>query len=228
MANFKTHLSVACVASGLVATCLLAGDVARPAETVLCFALGSAGGTLPDIDSDNSVPLRLTFDLLSFFIAFLVMFSQPAGDSVVELLLIWGIAFLSVKYLVFYFFTRLTAHRGIFHSVPAGGVFWFLTTILLHRLFNFPALTAWMGGAFVFFGYLVHLVLDEIYSIDFSKMALKTSSGTALKLVSFYDMKATVFMYTALIGLFFLMPDYKPFLDTFLNPATWAGIRFLP
>lgn len=228
MADFRIHITAACAVSGLAATCLLAAGAARPDQVLLYFVLGSVGGVLPDIDADNSVPLKLTFDILSFVIAFVVMFSQPWGDSVIELALIWGAAFLAVKYLVFSFFIRMTVHRGVIHSIPAGVTFGLTAVILLDQVRGISAGYAWMGGFFLFLGYLVHLFLDELYSVDFSGMRLSGSFGTALKLLSFKDMIATLILYAAMILLFFLAPPPGGFLRVLLDKSTYAGIRFLP
>ncbi|AOY60281.1 MULTISPECIES: metal-dependent hydrolase [Desulfococcus] len=228
MADFKTHITAACAVSGLAATCLLAGGAARPEQVLLYFVLGSVGGVLPDIDADNSVPLKLTFDILSFVVAFVVMFSQPWGDSVIELALIWVAVFLAVKYLVFSFFIRMTVHRGVIHSIPAGVTFGLTVVILLDQVRGISAGYAWMGGFFLFMGYLVHLFLDELYSIDFSGMRMRGSFGTALKFISFRDMTATLVLYAAMILLFFTAPSPGRFLRLILDKSTYAGIRFLP
>jgi len=228
MADFKTHITVACAASGLAATCLLAAGVARPDQVLLYFILGSAGGVLPDIDADNSIPLKLTFDILSFVIAFVVMFGQPWGRSVIELVLIWLAVFLAVKFLVFSFFIRMTVHRGIIHSIPAGITFGLMAVILLDQVRGISAGYAWMGGFFLFMGFFIHLFLDEFYSVNFSDMSLKGSFGTGLKLLSFRDMKSTLLLYAAMIALFFLAPPPGGFLKIFLNKSTYTGIRFLP
>lgn len=228
MADFKTHITAACAVSGLAATCLLAGGAARPGQVLLYFVLGSVGGVLPDIDADNSVPLKLTFDILSFVVAFVVMFSQPWGDSVIELALIWVAVFLAVKYLVFSFFIRMTVHRGVIHSIPAGVTFGLTVVILLDQVRGISAGYAWMGGFFLFMGYLVHLFLDELYSIDFSGMRMRGSFGTALKFISFRDMTATLVLYAAMILLFFTAPSPGRFLRLILDKSTYAGIRFLP
>lgn len=228
MADFKTHLTVACAASGLAAASLLAADLAGHEEVLLYFTLGSAGGALPDIDSDTSKPLRIAFDLMALVFAFLAAFSQRGGESVVELLIVWGLVYVLVRYVVFLLFTRLTVHRGIFHSIPAGVFFWFITSIFLDRFAGLSALVSWTGGFFVFFGYLVHLTLDEIYSVDLFKMDLKASFGSALNLGSLKYFTTTVLVYAATIGLFFLMPDPGPFFDTVLDPETYGRIRFFP
>jgi len=228
MADFKTHLSVTSPISGLTATSLLVTDLAQPYEVFLYFIMGCIGGMLPDIDADNSVPIELAFNLLSPVIAFLVVFTQKAGSSVAELFLIWLTAFLMIRYTVFYLFTRFTVHRGLIHSVPAGILSWFLCTILLYRVFHFSNFAAWTAGFFVFFGFMIHLVIDEFSSIDFSEMRVKKSMGTALKLGDLRDPKATAVLYVTIIGLFFLTPDPNPFLSTLLEKARHPDIRFFP
>ena len=87
MADFKTHLTVGCSAVGVASACLLAADAAKPEQIILYFALGSAGASLPDIDSDSSTPLKITFHVLSLVIAFLATFSQRIGDTAAEFLI---------------------------------------------------------------------------------------------------------------------------------------------
>ncbi len=49
------------------------------------------------------------------------------------------------------------------------------------------ALTAsWFYGLFLFGGAMVHLLLDEMYSVNLMGMTMKRSSGTAMK---FYQHK---------------------------------------
>ncbi len=159
MSYFKTHLSVASLASGVAATGMLAAGVVKSDAVILCFLLGIIGGILPDIDSDTSVPLSLTFNILAPVAAFVVMFSQNIGYSLAELLIIWLTTFIIVKYLLFIIFSRFTTHRGMIHSIPAGVIFWFITTILLYRIFSFSDFAAWTAGFFPLF---------RIYSSSYS------------------------------------------------------------
>ena len=45
-------------------------------------------------------------------------------------------------------------------------MFWFLTAAVFHHLMGQHEGVAWLAGGFVFVGYLTHLVLDELYSVD--------------------------------------------------------------
>ena len=53
----------------------------------------------------------------------------------------------------------------------------------LQPLLGRNAGVAWLAGGFMAIGYLTHLILDEIYSVDVMDTRLKASFGTALKLI---------------------------------------------
>ncbi len=190
--------------------------------------MGDIGGILPDIDANQSVILGLIFSFLAPVFAFFVVFAQQSGSPVLKLFLIWLLAFFGVKYPLFFLFIRFTKHRGLIHSVPGGILFSFLGTILLHKVFLFSDVTAWMAGLFLFFGFVIHLILDEISSIDFSQMRLKKSFGTALKLGDSKDPTATSVLYVTIIGLYLLAPDPGHFLTTILDRGHYLHIQILP
>ncbi len=78
-------------------------------------------------------------------------------------------------------FKKITVHRGVFHSIPAIVIY---AEVVFLYLYNYPSLSRlWLTGA-AFAGALSHLILDEIYSVDFdgAKIRIKRSFGTALKL----------------------------------------------
>ncbi len=76
---------------------------------------------------------------------------------------------------------RYTVHRGMFHSLPAAVIFGEIAFLLASG--DDVRLRAYKAGAVVL-GYLSHLLLDELYSIQWShgRLRLKNSFGTALKL----------------------------------------------
>ena len=74
---------------------------------------------------------------------------------------------------------KITVHRGMIHSIPmavlAGQLTFFAVTgTLEERILKASALAI---------GFLSHLILDEVYSVDSTgaKLRLKKSFGTALK-----------------------------------------------
>ena len=126
--------------------------------------------------------------------------------------------------MIFKLFARFSVHRGVFHSLLAAVFFGFLTTSLTYHLFRLSALGAWMSGLFVSVGYVIHLVLDEIYSVDLTGARVKRSFGTALKLIS-ADVKATTCLVLATILVFFATPSAEKFVHTVLNFDTYKSIK---
>ena len=75
---------------------------------------------------------------------------------------------------------KLTVHRGMFHSIPALLIASELTFLSYHsEEFRVRVLMAVGVGI----GFLSHLVLDEMYSVqwDGMKVRLAKSSGSAMK-----------------------------------------------
>ena len=215
MANFQTHFNVASFVSAVGAgTMYYSGLVDKP-EATLLFAGGIIGGILPDIDSDNSTPTKIMQYIFANLISFFVLFKYIGVYPIGNLLLIWIGSFLSVMGL-FYLFKKFTSHRGMFHSIPAGLVFWFSFSLLFYYVFHYNYLISWYFGMFVFFGYLTHLVLDEIYSVDISGARIKKSFGTAFKFFN-KDYKTVAIFYLLAGVLFFIMPYKHQFINSFTN-----------
>ena len=224
MANFKTHISVAAALSGVLATGSLAARVAEPKDVWLYFAMGTVGGILPDIDADHSIPGRMFFSFFALVVAFFMLFSRAGVFSIVELSLLWVVTYVVVRHVIFKLFARFSVHRGVFHSLLAAIFFGFLTTSLTYHLFRLSAPGAWMSGLFVSVGYVIHLVLDEIYSVDLTGARVKRSFGTALKLIS-ADVKATTCLVLATIVVLYTTPSAEKFVHTVLNFDTYKSIK---
>lgn len=213
MANFQTHFNVAAFVSGLGAgTMYYSGLVDKPDATLL-FVGGIIGGILPDIDSDNSTPTKIMQYIFANLISFFILFKYIGMYPILNLALIWIISFMGVM-LLFHFFNKLTTHRGMFHSIPAGFIFWFSFSLLFYYAFKFNYLVSWYFGMFVFLGFITHLILDEIYSVDLSGNRMKKSFGTALKLWN-KDIKSVLIFYLLAILLFMAMPYKKAFYNSF-------------
>lgn len=225
MANFNTHLAVGATVSGIAATTCLTAELAQPQEVMLYFSLGTLGGLLPDLDSDNSVLLNVIFNIFAVIFAFTAMFSRAGAYSLAELLLIWLICFLALRFGVFTLFKRFTHHRGIFHSLPAGALAWLLVTFVCWKLLKLPDFKSWMCGFFVCIGYLIHLILDEIYSVDLNNKKIKRSIGTALKLADLKNIAGSVILYVAIVGMFLLVPRPTAFFQSVFNQSTYSKIE---
>ena len=183
MANFPTHIAVGTVVSGALATVTVAADLVAPENIVAVTLAGVLGSVLPDIDLKESRPARAMFAGLAVFFSFVVLFSLERKYSIAEMLILWLGTLVFVRYVGKEIFFRFSYHRGIWHSLLAMRVL-----RLPHRLDLQPAAAAatraWPGSRRVHVvGFLTHLILDEIYSVDVMDTRIKASFGTALKLV---------------------------------------------
>jgi hypothetical protein len=226
MANFKTHLSVASTLSGILAIGCLEVGLATPRDVVTYFAAGTIGGLLPDVDSDHSVPVQILFSFLAILLAFMTVFSKANAYSIAELSLLWIFIYAVVRYGVSKLFTLCTVHRGVFHSLLAALFFLLLTTTMAYHLFAMGVVAAWLTGSFVCIGYLIHLTLDELYSVDLTGATLKKSFGTALKFASLSNIKATILLSIATLLLFLLAtPKIDAFVQTLGNWRMYQTIQ---
>jgi hypothetical protein len=224
MADFKTHMIGAAAVSGIAATGLLLIGIAGNGAVAAYFVLGVVGGLLPDLDSDTSIPVRVAFTVLAIWTCFLLVFHLGHRYSLIELVALWAACYLAVRYGVFTLFAQITAHRGLFHSLPAAAAAALVTVLIAHRIFGQSAVEAWLCGAFVALGFLVHLLLDEIYSVDLMGAQLKRSFGTALNLGSASNPYGTAALYGVVAGLFYLSPPPGDFLAVMLSRDTYLGI----
>ncbi|MFO1421218.1 MAG: metal-dependent hydrolase, partial [Candidatus Competibacteraceae bacterium] len=221
----------AAAVSGLAATVLVMTGQFPHQAVIGYFVLGVIGGLLPDLDSPTSIPIRIALATLAVVAGFLVVFTFGRRYSLVELVLLWFGCYLFIRYGLFNLFDRVTVHRGLIHSIPAGVGCGLIATLVAFQAFNASVVHSWLCGTFVTLGFLVHLLLDEWYSVDLSgKKLLKSSFGTAFSLGSLGQPVGTAALYLAVIALFFLCPSPRPFAELMLDRDTYRGItqRLLP
>jgi membrane-bound metal-dependent hydrolase YbcI (DUF457 family) len=203
MAGFSTHVTVS-------ATCGLAYGYAihKTAEchweaAVLTATLTTVGGMLPDLDSDTGRPVREIFGLAAAVVPLLAVprLSQ-LGLSHEGILASLVLSYLLVRYGLAWVLSQVTVHRGMFHSIPAMFIAG-LIVYLGYRSTNTLLRLELAGG--VMLGFLSHLILDEIYSVDFNgvRLKVKKSSGSALKFFS-DSLVGTTVCYTLLGALSYL------------------------
>ncbi len=231
MADFRTHLAVASTVSGVIAIGGMVAGLATPREVVLFFGAGTIGGILPDIDSDHTIPVQILFSVLSVALAFMSVFSKADTYSVVELSCLWILVHLFVRHVLYKIFAKFTVHRGIFHSQLAAIFFLFLSAAAGYHMFALSTVSAWLVGCFVALGYMIHLLLDEIYSVDISGARIKKSFGTALKFASVQEFKTSVALSVATVAVFFMAaPALSDFTQAIGSQKTFASLheRFLP
>jgi hypothetical protein len=206
MANFQTHLNGGIFTSGAAVLALHEVGLVEPGATFGYFALGVAGSLLPDIDADASKPVRAFFNVLGVAAGFFIALPMIGKLLPMELVLIWVGVYLCVRYLVFELFNRLTVHRGIWHSWLGIGVATLATVNIAFWGLQRSPESAWVAGLMVGIGYLTHLCLDELYSVDLLNSRVKRSFGTALKPFSLGDLRSSFGMLAVVLVLGWLAP----------------------
>lgn len=159
--------------------------------------LATLGGLLPDLDSPSGVGLRGFTGLLGVLAAVAVWQNtaglRPPISFEIHLWLVI-LTYLFVRHAMRRVLARFTTHRGMGHSLPTGLV-WACLTYLVYPSEYHPVRLA-MALA-VLLGFLSHLILDEVCSVDLAGARVNRAFGTALKLWSSSSW-ATVGMYTLL------------------------------
>lgn len=230
MANFPTHIAIGTIVSGALATVTLAADVVAPENLVAVTLAGVLGSVLPDIDLKDSRPSQALFAGLGVFFAFAVLFSLENKYSVPEMLAMWLGTLLAVRYLARPFFYNMSYHRGIWHSLIAALFCACATAVIYRYLLGRHEGVAWLAAGFMMVGFLTHLVLDEIYSVDVMDTRIKASFGTAMKLADFKHPGHSIAMVAAAMFAFWLAPSTKTFTDGMTNKPMWSALqqRMLP
>lgn len=209
MANFNTHLGFSTVVVSAVSAIAVKLRLFEVTEAPWYILIGIIGGMLPDIDSDNSKPVKRLFFFLSILSCIAVW--RFFKDCLItdQLIVILLASYFLVRYVIFFFFQKMTVHRGIFHSLLAAVFFGLSITCLSYYYLKFNTLHAWYNGIFLSIGFVVHLCLDEIFSVDLNNGRMKKSFGTALKMFNYNDLSSSLLMFIFTVLLFFIAPPYS-------------------
>ena len=211
MAGFRTHITVSS-ALGIAVGAAAVQPLGFPTDTaILAAGLTAVGGMLPDLDSDSGIPIREMFGLAAVVLP-LTLIPRLAHMHVTQEGILAAILFgyLAIRYLGSRVFKHFTVHRGMFHSIPAM----LIAGLVIYLGYHSPdrRLRVLLGTGIVL-GFLSHLVLDELYSVDLRGMKVKLNkfAGTAVKFVS-PSLIATVTCYSLLGGLIYLayLDYYEP------------------
>lgn len=213
MPGFKIHISGSTVLGvGYGAGALVFYDVPLP-TCLLATGLCSVSGGLPDLDSGPGIPLR---ESLSFAAAFVPMLlfdrARHWGWTHESMVLAGAAVYVAIRFGLGWFLRHYSVHRGIYHSIPVCLIFAGLA-FLLCNTGSLP-LRYYKAGAVVI-GFMSHLILDEIWSVERSGLGfhLKSSFGTAVK---FYSpcWWSNALAYAALLAVAVLV----------LNDPIWADV----
>lgn len=182
MAGFKTHITVSSL-MGVGYAGVASAYYHIPLETcVLAGGLCSVSGMLPDLDSDSGVPLRESMAFAAAVVPMLMLERfERLGLTPEAMVLAGGLVYLLIRFGLAALLKRYTVHRGMFHSLPAAIIFAELAYLVCDC--DDMVLRLYKAGAVVA-GFMSHLLLDELYSIEWyrGRLRLKRSFGTAVKL----------------------------------------------
>jgi hypothetical protein len=181
MANFQTHLTGSTVL-GIGYGAAAYGFYGVPAPTcILAAGLCSVSGMLPDIDSGPGRPLKeITTFMAAVVPAMMVRRFEHLGMSPESVILTAAVIYALIRFGLHWLLKRYTVHRGMFHSLPTAAIFGEVAFLLAY---NDDTAMRWFTAGGVVLGFLSHLLLDEIYSVQWNGTPrLKKSFGTALKL----------------------------------------------
>jgi hypothetical protein len=230
MANFPTHIAVGTVVSGVLATVTVAADLVAPENIVAVTLAGMLGSVLPDIDLKDSRPAQAMFSGLAVFFSFAVLFGLERKYSIAEMLILWVGTLFFVRYGAKQVFFHFSYHRGIWHSLLAMVFCAFVTAWVFGALLLRDPGVAWLAAGFMAIGYLTHLILDEIYSVDVMDTRIKASFGTAVKLLDSRHWGHSAAMAAATVLVFLAAPPTKIFVDNISSHSLWTSLhaRLLP
>lgn len=182
MAGFKTHITTSSLLGVAYGGVGLAAYDVPPSTCLLAGCLCGVSGMLPDLDSGPGIPLRESLAFAAAVVPMLLIDrARHMGMSPEWMVLAGALVYLLVRFGIGAFLRRYTVHRGMFHSLPAaiiaGEIAFLLCTSGDLKLRYYKA------GAVVL-GFMSHLLLDELYSIEWGRgrLRLKRSFGTAVKI----------------------------------------------
>lgn len=185
MAAYREHISVSSLLGVVVGGGAYFAMGFTPIQGALVGWLTALGGMLPDLDSETGKPVREMFGLVAA-IAPLALVGRVIGwlglPNTTELvMLLIVLMYLTIKYGGQMFIGSIAVHRGMFHSIPAMLIAAEVTYLAYpHESHKVKLLM----GAGVAIGFFSHLLLDEMYSVQWTgvRVKLKSSSGSAIKM----------------------------------------------
>lgn len=181
MAGYREHISVSGLlgaAYGCAAVFMLGFSIV---QACIAAALTWMAGMLPDLDSESGRPVQELSSLTAAIAPLLLMLHvNKLGMDSDRAMLCGMLTYAFARYGGGWLLGKLTVHRGMFHSIPALLIAAELTYLSYH---SDEIRVRMLMGIGVGIGFLSHLILDEMYSVQWSgsKIKLARSAGSALK-----------------------------------------------
>ena len=183
MAMFPTHIKTSTVLGIGYGAVAFAGYGVPLTTSVVGAGLCSVGGILPDIDSGPGIPLREITTFLASVVPTMLITRLLSYNFTQETLVLAGaVIYVAIRFGLSVFLRHYTVHRGMFHSFPTMAIFGEFAYLLFYG--ESMSVRLFMVGA-VCIGFFSHLLLDELYSVEWDgRPHVKSSFGTAMKFTS--------------------------------------------
>ena len=200
MPGYKAHITASSICGTVLGGFSFLFGHIDPITSIYGGTLCAIGGIIPDIDSENSKSFRKCLAIIAGFSSLLLVsrlrdyFLDPQAVAIIG-----GGNFLFVWFFLGGVIRKATVHRGMCHSIPMAILSGEITFLLSSGSMNEQLYCA--GSMAI--GVLIHLILDEFYSVQIKKgfVKVKKSLGSALKIINIDDKKASLIMF-AILGFF--------------------------
>ena len=208
MPGYKTHITASSICgTALGGISFLFGHI-DPVTSIYGGCLCAIGGLIPDIDSEKSTSFKKCLAIISGFSSLMLVsrlrdyLPDPQAVAIVG-----GGNFLFVWFVLGGIIRKATVHRGMCHSLPMA----LLTGEITFLLSSGNTNERLYCGSAMAIGVLVHLILDEFYSVQvkLGSIKVKKSFGSALKIFNFDDKSGSLIM-LGILGFFTFLCVNEP------------------
>ena len=221
MAAYREHITVSGLCGIGFGVAAWVGFGFTPVEAALAGVLTWIGGMLPDLDSDSGRPIRELFSLLAAIIPCVMLRRLMRWGGTPENTMFLAVCvYIGVRYVASAALARVSVHRGMFHSIPAMLIA--AEAVFLGYESESTKVRLLMAGG-VALGFLSHLVLDEVYSVQWTGVRLKLNkaAGSAMKFAG-TDLAANCVAYSLLFVLSYASLVEAGYLK---DPTQTDGVR---
>ena len=181
MPGFRVHITgSSIVGAGYGLAAWQVGDM-HPATCALGGGLCAVAGMMPDLDSGPGIPLRECVAFAAAVVPIMMIHRFQHFGMPLEMIILCGAAlYLAIRFGMAWVLKNYSIHRGMFHSLPAAAIAGQVTFLAFAAE---EPLRRYFVSSAVVLGFLTHLVLDEIWSVQLGMFGpkFKKSFGTALK-----------------------------------------------
>lgn len=182
MAGYREHISISGVLGCVYGSVAVFIFDFSPVQGILAGILTWVAGMLPDLDSQSGKPVREIFGLLAAIVP-LTMIGHILNwsSNPEQVMLIAVLLYALVRYGFAWILGKVSVHRGMFHSLPAM----FIAAEIAFLAYQNDSYTVrFLMALGVGLGFLSHLLLDELYSVEWKgiRIRLNKFAGSAFKL----------------------------------------------